>query len=263
MTEQPLLTIGQPPRDPFYRYTWQGRDLPSWSSLRAMAGLRPQIHAWALGGMADKAVELAATLGAAAVTGDQAALAWARDRLWDAAASAQRAPADRGTAIHEATHLGELPADEDLASSVRQYRAWLADTGAEIVASEFTVWNLTAGYAGTADRLVLFPDGSIWLADLKTGRSLWGEHALQLMAYAMAEFASSQPDVVDERLTALHHAAKGMAILHLRPDGWEWRAIRPDPAMWRAFRGLLAFADWIHEYDDIDKVTTAIARGAT
>lgn len=256
----PLLTIGEPPRDPFYRYRWQGRDLPSWSTLRATAGIKPQVHAWALDGMADKAIELASTLGRAAVIGDAAALGWARERLWDAAVESQGRRADLGTRVHLATHDGTHSDEPDVAPFVAQYAHWKYATSADIVASEFEVYDLTVGYGGTADRLVLLPDGGLWLVDLKTGRNLWGEHALQLTAYAMAEFVG-RDDTIDERLTALLHRLTGVAVLHLRPDGWSWHAIRADGETWAAFRGLHRFATWQHAHDDLAELTVATVTG--
>lgn len=257
-TEIPTFTIGAPPRDPFHRYTWQGRDLPSWSTLRATAGMKPQLHAWALRGMADMAVEMGLVLGAAVENGDAAAVSWARERLWDAAVDAQGIKARRGTAVHEAV-AGQRPSDPELEPYLQQDRAFLDHTRATVVASEFTIYNLTVGYGGTADRLLLMPDGGLWLVDLKTG-SLWGEHLLQVTGYAMGEFVASE-DQVDERTTAMLHRLTGVAILQLTPEGWEFRTLRIDARAWSAFRGLAVFAGWLHDHDDIDTVTASLLRG--
>lgn len=258
-TETPTFTIGAPPRDPFHRYTWQGRDLPSWSTLRSTAGMKPQLHAWALRGMADMAVEMGLVLGAAVENGDEAAVSWARERLWDAAVEAQGAKARLGTAVHEAAHRGDDPGTPDVADHLRQDRAFLAHTRATIVASEFTIYNLAVGYGGTADRLLLMPDGGLWLVDIKTG-SLWGEHLLQVTGYAMGEFVAVG-DQVDERTTAMLHGLSGVAVLQLTPEAWEFRTLRIDARAWSAFRGLAAFAGWLHDHDDIDTVTASVIGG--
>jgi hypothetical protein len=109
----------------------------------------------------------------------------------------------------------------DVAPRLRQYLDWLATSKAEILATEFQCWNLGIGYAGTADLLVRFPDQSIWLVDLKTGKGVYGEHALQLLAYLMAEFVGTD-DVVDETTTEYLKAATGLAVLHLEADKWEF-----------------------------------------
>lgn len=94
-----------------------------------------------------------------------------------------------------------------------------------------------------------------------TGKGVYGEHSLQLMAYLMADFVGAD-DVVDERLTGLLHQATGMAVLHLADDGWEFRGMRPDSGTWDAFRGLLTFAMWMRSHEKADSVTTAHRKGA-
>ena len=110
------------------------------------------------------------------------------------------------------------------------------------------------------DLLVRLRDGSIHLVDLKTGKGTYPEYALQLFAYAMAEFVG-EDDVVDEAATALLQAIKGMAVLHLTDTGWEYIALRPDPETWSAFRGLLAFAVWMATHRDMASVTLASRTG--
>lgn len=252
----PFLTVGAKPVDRFYRYTWQGRDLPSWSTIRETAGIKPQIHGWALRGMLEQALTMGPTIVAATSTGDKAALDWTRDRLWDAANDSRWSAARLGTRVHEAVEQGIDPdvAPGDIASKLRWFRDWLSVSGAVLLAQEYRIYNLDIGYGGTVDLLVLLPDGSVWVVDLKTGDSLWGEHALQLTGYAMGAFVGLD-DVVDDALTALHRSARGIAVLHLRDDGWEFRSLRMDQGTWGAFRGLLAFAVWQHDHDSIDDVT--------
>lgn len=255
------ITIGAPVRDAFYRYTWQGRDLPSWSTLRSTAGMRPQIHAWALEGMVTEAMALGPTIAAAVTTNDEAAVAWVRTKLWDAATERRDRAARLGTRVHEAVELGTDPqlAPADIAAKLGWFRDWLAVSKATILGQEYAIYNLTVGYGGTVDLLVLMPDGSTWVVDLKTGNSVWGEHALQVMGYVQGEFVGAD-DVVDEALTAFHRQARGMAVLHLSDDGWSFHSLRPDPATWEAFRGLLAFATWQHDHDDIRDVTVGLRR---
>jgi hypothetical protein len=179
-----------------------------------------------------------------------------------AATEERDAAAKLGTAVHDAAATGLDPATvpDDVRPRLLQFRAWLAASGVEVLGTEFQCWNLSVGYAGTADLLVRFPNGQVWLIDLKTGKGVFSEHALQLIAYRQAEFVG-QDDRVDERLTALLHAATGMAVLHLADDHWEFRSMRVDEETWRAFRGLLAFAMWMHVHDSAESVTVASRRG--
>jgi hypothetical protein len=268
----PLITIGQPtgprnattdPRTGLRFYTWRGRRLPSVTSIRRLAGLPHGLHQWSIGKVVDRALEESASVAATVARGDPAALALVRHRLRDAATAERDAAAALGTAVHAAAadrrSLAEV--GPDVAPRLRQYLDWLATSKAEILATEFQCWNLGIGYAGTADLLVRFPDQSIWLVDLKTGKGVYGEHALQLLAYLMAEFVGTD-DVVDDTTTEYLKAATGLAVLHLEADKWEFHSLRADMETWAAFRGLLAFGSWLFEHGTIEKVTVASRKGS-
>ena len=97
--------------------------------------------------------------------------------------------------------------------------------------------------------------------DYKTGKGIYAEHALQLMAYTMADVVGAD-DVVDEELTELLHQVTGMAVLHLSDEGWEFHALEPDPGTWTAFRGLLAFATWTATHGSTDSFVRASRAGS-
>lgn len=274
---QPFVVVGEGPKNSWTHpesglrfYTWQGRELPSVTTIRRLAGIPHGLHQWTLNQVIARA------------TGNVWALVKLttrkrrpRERVLEknrveeaakwlrlAATEERDASAKLGTAVHDAAALGLDPATvpDDVRPRLLQFRHWLAASQVEILGSEFQCWNLTVGYAGTADLLVRFPNGQVWLIDLKTGKGVYSEHALQLIAYRQSEFVG-QDDTVDERLTALLHAAVGMAVLHLADDHWEFRAMRQDEETWRAFRGLLAFATWMHVHDSAESVTVASRRG--
>lgn len=264
----PTLTVTVGPRNAYTDpesglryYVWQGRDLPSVTSIRRMAGLPHGLHQWALGKVIDAAINGHKGIGERLASGDPGAVALIKHELRAAATAERDAAASLGTAVHDAAAAG-LTLDEvssAIAPRLQQFYDWLAKSGAEILGSEFQVFNLTLGYAGTADALVRLRDGSIWVVDYKTGKGVYGEFALQLIAYLMAEFVGEN-DVVNEELTALLLQASGMAVLHLAGDGWEFRALEADPRTWSAFRGLLSFATWMKEHDSADSITTASRR---
>ena len=129
------------------------------------------------------------------------------------------------------------------------------------MAAEFQVFSTTYGYAGSCDALVRFADGSLWIVDYKTGKGIYAEHALQLMAYTMADVVGAD-DVVDETLTELLHQVTGMAVLHLSDEGWEFHALEPDPGTWTAFRGLLAFATWTAAHGSTESFVRASRAGS-
>lgn len=265
---EPFVTVQVGPRnahtDPdsglrFYR--WQGRDLPSVTSIRRMAGLPFGLHNWTINQVIAAALDSAAAIIAAG--NDVASLQVLRHELRTAATAERDRAAKLGTAVHDAIATGrpleDLP--EDQQPRARQYQAWLRTSGAVELASEFQVFNLTAGYAGTVDALVRLRDGSVWLVDYKTGKGIYSDHALQVVAYAQAEFVG-QDDLIDESLTSLLRQVKGVAVLHLADDGWGFHAIRYDQETWAAFRGLLEFAVWSHTHPQLSSFVVASREGA-
>ena len=268
-------------------YRWQGRDLPSVTSIRRMAGMPHQLHQWTVTQVVNRAVEEYETL-TAHLTRERKP----RERVLEAnrrteaakwlraAATEERdASAALGTAVHDAAARGLSPASlpptltvesggkpvevpaADIAPKLGRYLDWLTVSRAEVLASEFQVWNLAIGYAGSCDLLVRMPNGEIWLIDLKTGKSTFSEHAIQVLAYSMGEFVGAD-DVVDLDLTSLLHAVAGMAVLHLADDHWEFQVMRSDPATWRAFRGLLSFATWMSAHQAVESVVVASRRSS-
>lgn len=278
-----LITVGAGPRnartDPttglrFYR--WKDAEYPSVTTIQRMAGMPHGLHQWAVGQVIKHVVghadEIAGRLSAAAEIdlrngpGSQlghSAVAAIIGRELRAAATAERdRAATLGTAVHDAAATGRSvgEVDESLRPRLAQYLQWLEASGAEILASEFQLWSPSVGYAGTADLLVRLRDGRIYLVDLKTGKGVYRDHALQLMAYLMADFVGSD-GVVDEDVTTLLHQASGMAVLHLADAGWEFLAFRADSGTWDAFRGLLTFAKWMTA-GDVASLTIGRRAGA-
>ena len=265
-------------------YTWQGRAVPSVTSIRNMAGQPHALVSWKISKVCDRAVDELDTLTAMMTRAKRPrervleanrrkeARAWLRS----AHEEERDRSAARGTAVHRAAELGLTPdlvtdytdpesgaviSADEIRPKLRQYLAWLADSGAVPVLQERQVWNLELGYAGSFDLMVRFPNGELWIVDLKTGGHTYGDHVLQQIAYLMAEFIGND-DIVDDAATALLHRVAGVALLHLADDGWTF--IRPvaDPSAWAAFRGLLAFATWTREHDDEASFTVASRSGA-
>lgn len=243
-------------------YRWQGRDLPSVTTIRRLAGIPHGLHQWALGQVVDYALDNAQEI-ASRLT-DPAQLPLVRHELRAAATAERDAKAALGSAIHQAIEAGKAVTDvgPDIAPRLRRYYEWAETTGVEILGQEIQIWNLTVGYAGSVDILARFPDGSIWVIDTKTGKGVYAEHLLQLLPYLMGEFVGAD-DTVDPELTALLHQASGVALLHLE-DGqpWEFRSLHATPEAWAAFRGLLAFGTWMADHPTVDTVTLGLRRGA-
>ncbi len=266
---KPFITVGSGPKNAqtdangLRYYTWQGRRFPSVTTIRRMAGIPHGLVQWMLNQVINRVLDDAPSIVTRLGSGEAAQVAVVRHYLRTAATETRDRAAELGTAVHAAAAEDKkLPeVGSDIAPYLRQYIDWRAVSGVEILASEFQVWNPTIGYAGTCDLLGRFPDGSIWVVDLKTGKGTYGEHALQLMAYLMGEFVGAD-DIRDEETTALLHQASGIAVLHLGPKEWEFIALRSDAETWSAYRGLLAFGVWTAAHGSIESVSLASRKGA-
>ena len=252
-------------------YSWKGRRLPSVSSLRRMAGLSFMLHNWAISRVIDRAVDQRDILNAMMdrparkrerVRDKNVRLETAR---WLRSASTEErdAAAELGTAVHTAamSKANVDDVDQYIRPYLRQYQSWLDDSKAEVLAFEKQVFNLAVGYAGSFDLLVRFPNGDVYVVDIKSSSGTYPDHALQLVGYAMAEFVG-EDDVIDTELTNLLASATGMALLHLRADGWTFQRIDVTPAIFKAFQGLLTFAIFMFANQRIDSLVRAQKSGA-
>lgn len=267
------------PRTGLRSYTWQGKAYPSVTSIRRLAGVPHNLVAWQVSRIVERATLDVVTLNemltrerrprerAIESNRIEEAGKWLRS----AATEERDAAASLGAAVHDAAAAGLKPADigetvtfikdgkpvevpgADIRPRLHWYRDWLTVSGAEVLGSEFQLVNETVGYAGSCDALVRFPNGSIWVVDYKTGSGTYTDHALQLIAYARAELVF-RDDTVDDRLTKLLHEATGIAVLHIKEDGWSYQAMRHDEEAWNAFVGLLAFARWSSINADVSSV---------
>ncbi len=252
-------------------YEWQGRKLPSSTSLRRMAGLPFKLHQWAISKVVERAVVENATLRTML---DRPAKARERVRdknvakeasrwLRSAATEERDTAAELGTLIHDYA-VKQTPlskADPDAQPYLAQFYGWLNDNGIHIIATEKQVFNLVIGYAGTFDFLVEFPNGDIGVIDLKTGRGTYTDHAIQLVSYALGEFIG-EDNVIDQRLTNILHKANTMALLHLSANGWHYQRIPADADMFAAFRGLVAFSTWTAANQDVAALADEDVSGA-
>lgn len=268
-------------------YTYQGRNLPSVTSVRQMAGVPHGLMNWMISQMLDRACgrilkdEAGKEVGWEPGQTDVLVAMLERERkprervveknrirearkwLREATTEERDRAAQKGTDIHRAAEHNVLPEDvpEEIRAKLRQYYSWLEDSGATILLKERQVFNLTLGYAGSFDLICRFPNGQVWIVDLKTGKGTYSDHVLQQVAYLMAEFVG-QDDAIDEEATELLHRVTGVAILHLQDDGWSFKELDVDQRTWEAFRGLLAFATWTADHSTAESFTAVAHEGS-
>jgi hypothetical protein len=123
------------------------------------------------------------------------------------------------------------------------YGGFLDDFQPEIVEVEQTVVNHTVGYAGTTDAIVRV-GGSLLSADIKTGKKVRGEYALQGVAVVNGELLVDEDGTVRDmpELT-------GAFVIHL-PEAGGYRVVplRTGKAEFDAFRALKAV--WSFQDED-------------
>ena len=148
------------------------------------------------------------------------------------------AAADAGTEAHKAIErhiLGE-PVGElgELAqASFENFLEFEKQLEPRWEASELTVFNPTAKYAGTLDFIAEIPalGEGLTLGDIKTGKGVYLEVALQLAAYRFAEFATTAHNNEKVDMPKTERAV----VLHLRPDSWELVPVQADTEAFQMF----------------------------
>lgn len=198
-------------------YTLDNRKVPGVTTLIGDGVPKPALVSWAARSVAEYVADNRAAVNA----------------LWDTMPREQVVAALKGTpyvARDEAARQGtevhhlaeqlargaEVEVPDEIAGHVHAAVAWLDAWRPRVLLSEAPVASRTWWYAGTLDLVVETPDGARWIVDWKTGKSgIWGEAALQLAAYAHAEFhiadGTEQP-MADLGIT------RGLGV-HLKADG--------------------------------------------
>lgn len=123
---------------------------------------------------------------------DQVCEKWLKEAAW----RERDVAADRGTEVHllaERISQGEvIDIPPELAGHIQAWRAWRDHWKMRFVLTEFTVFDLEHGYAGTGDFLAysdLKPDWGLILGDYKTSESgIWPDISLQLAGLRFAKF---------------------------------------------------------------------------
>jgi len=142
--------------------------------------------------------------------------------------------AERGTEIHGLVDAAgrapqggtALPVSQEYADTLAAFAGFLQAQGGSqamnaegvasppvIVSSEKAILNLSEGYAGTFD-LLMQVKGELWLIDVKTGKGVYPDYALQLAGYGMAEHIALPGDPT---LYPFPEPAR-YGVLHLRPE---------------------------------------------
>lgn len=158
------------------------------------------------------------------------------------ALEAGKQAANRGTARHAVAERISTAADAfEVAGALRpwaeRFGRLLDEHGIEIKQREIVLVNLSAGFAGTCDILARYLGRRI-VGDIKTGSAGWFDQAMQLAAYANAEYAFVDGELVP--LPADIDRDTGY-VLHVPVDDAEDAQLLALPLAdaWEAFKALL------------------------
>jgi hypothetical protein len=136
----------------------------------------------------------------------------------------------------------------------RHFEEFLNDVQPELVRAEDVAWSDEHEYAGSFDavlRLRLNEQGkpdprgelALVMADWKTSKSTYPEVALQMSAYAHADFIVS-PDGQREAMPEFD----GACVLHITEDQWAFKPVRVDQAdVYEHFLSLRHTFEWVQK----------------
>ena len=166
--------------------------------------------------------------------------------------------AKTGTDVHglcEQLAKGEDPGrvHPDLQGFVDHFHRFIHEFEPGFLEVEATAWSETYGYAGTLDFIAMV-DREAVICDIKTGKSgAWPDVALQLCAYARADFLI---DAAGERRPLPQ--IDGAAVLTLRPDGYQLIPVRLGDDVFDTFKALIEVSKWEHEVSKTVLAKTAV-----
>lgn len=206
-------------RDANHLYQWNGGDpIPSVTTIIGILDKSGPLVGWAKREVGNAAVRNLDVLAKMVETaGSESAARW----LATIPGYQRDTAANRGSDVHalaEALSRGqEVPIPEEIAPYLDAFQAWRREWTPRYIAAEEMVCSLRYGYAGTLDAIVEIA-GETWLVDYKTSKGVYPDTALQLAAYAHADFIG-RPGIAHKfRLPK----ATQYAVLHLTRDGYEF-----------------------------------------
>lgn len=148
-----------------------------------------------------------------------------------------------GNLAHRYLETRERP--EDIDADVQPYLDRLDDFIVEykptVLYSERTAISRQWGYAGTAD-IVMEINGKRYFADLKTGKSVWPEVALQLAAYSRADVLETDDGEIE--IPSIGVERDVGIVLHVRPEGYILREVKINDGVFQTFLSVLDVYNW-------------------
>lgn len=216
-----------------HRYTLDGKHVPGVTTIIGCLD-KPAIPKWAAKQVAlyvaenADAVETLRTLGEGAMTKALADVPWKR----------RDDAADRGTTIHDIAERLLLDEDVDVPDELvpvaEHLLQFFDDWHIEPILLESAVGSREHWYAGTLDLIAKYRrpdtgDEGVAIMDYKSGKAIYPETAMQMVAYANADFYGIEGN--EQPLPAVD-ASFGV---HTRADGYDVHPLQFGPAIFDEF----------------------------
>ena len=220
-----------------HKYLLDGEEADGVTTVISNGVAKPALVGWAANVTRDYAVDHWDELAICAPSERIKQLTGARFADRDAAAG-------RGTQIHQLAHrlaVGEeVEVPEALEGHVDAYLQFIREWEPEELFAETVVGSRQHGYMGTLDLICRL--GSVtWLLDFKTTRSgIYPEAALQLAAYAHAEFMVDA-EGIEQPLPAIDRAG----CIWLRADGYDLVPVDISATTFRTFLYAMQMAHFV------------------
>lgn len=197
-----------------------GEPVPSVTTILKGIGSNEGLIKWAGREAATCAIEEHANWSQMPTEQAHAYIASAHTRKRDSAA-------DRGTSVHT---IAEKLARGDKISNIERMvfggyvdalEHWWVEHKPQPVAIEATCWNLTRGYAGTADLIAKLKGvRGLVVLDWKTSKGIYSEVGAQLAAYADAPFYTEGTSTTAVAMPAIR---RGFVVRLVADGTWEMR----------------------------------------
>lgn len=198
-------------------YPWTGNKYVSVTTAISEGIPKPGLNRWFIKNIADIAASHRKKI---------AAMTKARSKDWildKHYGDRDQSAANLGSTVHaicDRIAKGEIDyivgnPNGDVTPYVDGFLKFIEDHKPEFLETEVTVYSRKHGFAGTADMFVKIGDKT-YVVDIKTGKSVWPEAALQIAAYRHADFIGS----ADGRENPVPTCSGGF-VLHLRPEGYK------------------------------------------
>lgn len=237
-------------RDRYHRYTFEGVVHPGVTGLIKVIDKSDVLMRWAARNTAEAAILQAANIPSLLETSGKEGVirllaersSWKRD-----------AAADLGTDLHG--YADRISQGEDLAKDTvpeaawaraAAYADWWQGSGWKRRITEAYVINRTLGYGGTIDLLAYDENGRTVLADVKSGKGVYGETILQLLAYGRAEVIAPVGSPTAYPMPPIDR----YAVLHVTDAGVRVVDIEPTEEDWVAFQACIPLAAWQKTHKD-------------